>query len=504
MCFFVSFLSTSCLIDSSDVKSEKKGVGIEIGNTKVFLRGKAFEHLERLRERRMLISSIKIQAHVRSFCAQISYLKLIQATISIQKYLRMSNAKTKVRKIRENLSVTVIQKYYRMSNERKLYIRRKYIAIWGQRMLRGYYGRKKYVSLNKIKQVTIIQKYWRMNKMIYQFNAAKKAILTIQCAVRVRISRLCIQKRRADAKNLKKIIEERDYLKHQNRKLMEELEKMRKKLRDNPKSKNYSINNMKMNPATERHPLRQIHTEMQYATLESTNMKENVHNHNGYTHQKLCTNPEMKKKGETIQTRSMISMRTFHDSKISPTIGKTHEDEILPNFAVSQKRMHCRTKNRQQVHERSGRRWPIRVGKSKILRESKIRARTNDRTISSRIGKRGSVNEEHTERILLSRMITLLDSTNSDGNVELEKLKKDTEQLKANVKSLRKKVKTQKTENASNTNPPVVSRVPVMSCAIGPSISSMFAKAEDSRSLTEDRNSDVPCDAKNGRKFTWW
>lgn len=188
----------------------------------------------------------------------------------------------------------------------------------------------------------------------------------------------------------------------------------------------------------------------------------------------------------------------------------------------------------------SSRRKHIRVGKSKIIREGRLKRKKEVREKDGGM-KNGKDNKKKIDDELISNVLSILDSRKSDESLELEMLRAETEQLKANFRTLKKKYKHQKNNteaqvqsapvrapamtcafgpvlqkaaNEISSSPkrggrtsskgdipvhPGTVRAPAMTCAIGPFISNLFAKASE-RQQAEEEHSRSPRD----KNFFWW
>jgi len=189
---------TSKKSDTIDLAS----VGIQVGKTKVFLRRKAYEILEGLRNRQIRVAAIKIQSTARRHIIEREFKETQNAIITIQNQARIVLAKRFVNEKRRYYNATLIETTYR-----KFVIQRKYVRIvlctrWVQRVFRGRKGRYLYKALNKQRKSIVIQSFWRLNRVRSVFQKKKRAIIIIQCALRCRTARKLFRKFRAEERDV--------------------------------------------------------------------------------------------------------------------------------------------------------------------------------------------------------------------------------------------------------------------------------------------------------------
>merc|ERR1719232_141406 len=217
-------------------------VGLQVGKTKVFLRQKAFDSIERLRKYQMEGAAKFLQKVVRRYIAMHDYQTIRVGMIALQSICRRNIAMDYTQELREQLAATRIQTYYRRYHARKIYLATCYVAISLQRIYRGRKGRERYLALNQIRKSIIIQKYWRSYYCYTEFQKLKSSIIIekywrsyicykkyhtqkksaeiLQRAVRCYFARKELKTRKAAAKDLKHLVVEKDRLQQENLKLM--------------------------------------------------------------------------------------------------------------------------------------------------------------------------------------------------------------------------------------------------------------------------------------------
>ena len=215
-------------MDSDEPKSSKEpvdlvSVGIQVGKTKVFLRRKAYEGLEVLRNRRMRDGAVKIQALGRGYIVKREYSMSRNAIVTLQCMVRTMIAKRVVEERRRKFNAIKIQTAYRRAVALREFVAKKLCSQWLQKVHRGNVGRAKYLRLNKERKAILIQKIWRMSSTLKYFKKQKSASLTLQCAWRCTQSRRELKKLKMAAKDLSNATQERDTLREENRKLQKAL-----------------------------------------------------------------------------------------------------------------------------------------------------------------------------------------------------------------------------------------------------------------------------------------
>ena len=183
---------------SSGDKVDLLAVGIQVGKTKVFLRRRAFDILEKMRKDFMATAAIKVQAIARGYIHHRTYVEYCQSNLQLQCWVRVIIAERRVQVAREHFNAKRIQSVYRKHQARTVYLAVLVATRWCQRMHRGTIGRARYKKLNKLRRAAIV----------------------IQCVIRMKQSRQLLEKRKTEAKDLQNVAGERD-------KFRERMEQMR-------------------------------------------------------------------------------------------------------------------------------------------------------------------------------------------------------------------------------------------------------------------------------------
>jgi len=193
----------------SDDKVDLLAIGIQVGKSKVFLRRRAFDIIEKMRKDYMVSAAKKVQAVARGYIQYRTFHEYCEANLQLQCWTRVILAERKVQAARECFNATRIQSAFRQYAARREYRYILNIARWCQRMQRGAIGRARYKALDR----------------------RRRAAISIQCAVRVRKSIQVLETLKANAKNLSNISEERDKFRDRMEEMRLEMERLKEEAR---------------------------------------------------------------------------------------------------------------------------------------------------------------------------------------------------------------------------------------------------------------------------------
>jgi len=189
----------------SDGKVDLLAIGVQVGKTKVFLRRRAFDIIEKMRKDFMVSAARKVQAVARGYIQYRTFHEYSEANLQLQCWTRVIIAERKVQTARECFNATRIQTAYRQFTARQKYNQILVIARWCQRMQRGAAGRAQYKAVDRL----------------------RRAAISVQCAVRVRKAVQMLESLKAEAKNLSNISEERDKFRDRMEKMRLEMERLK-------------------------------------------------------------------------------------------------------------------------------------------------------------------------------------------------------------------------------------------------------------------------------------
>ncbi len=203
---------TDSKVSSADEKNSKShnkvdllAIGVQVGKTKVFLRRRAFDIIEKMRKDFMVSAAMKVQAVARGYIQYRTFHEYCEANLQLQCWARVIIAERKVQAARECFNATRIQAAYRKFTARRKYSQTLVIARWCQRMQRGAVGRAQYKALDQM----------------------RSAAISIQCAVRIRKAIQVLESLKAEAKNLSNISEERDKFRNRMEEMRLEMDRLK-------------------------------------------------------------------------------------------------------------------------------------------------------------------------------------------------------------------------------------------------------------------------------------
>lgn len=121
---------------SNEEDVDSMAVGIQVGKTKVFLRQRAFDIIEKMRKEYTTTAAVKVQAIARGYICKRHYAECLEAIPHLQCFGRVVIAKQRLQAARDR-------------RDRQLAMLE--IAQWCQRRQRGVIGRARYNKLNQVR-----------------------------------------------------------------------------------------------------------------------------------------------------------------------------------------------------------------------------------------------------------------------------------------------------------------------------------------------------------------
>ncbi|XP_059808758.1 unconventional myosin-Vc-like isoform X3 [Hypanus sabinus] len=159
------------------------------GKTKIFFRAGQVAYLEKLRADRLRAASITIQKNLRCWIQRKKFLKLRQAAVVIQQYVRGQRAIRHVlnaTSLKQAWAVVIIQKYWRRFVVRRLYQLILVATITIQTHTRGWLARRRYRKMVKDQKALILQKHVRAWLVRRRYQSIRRFVLNIQLSFRVK------------------------------------------------------------------------------------------------------------------------------------------------------------------------------------------------------------------------------------------------------------------------------------------------------------------------------
>uniref|UniRef100_A0A9J8BUL6 Myosin VAb n=1 Tax=Cyprinus carpio carpio TaxID=630221 RepID=A0A9J8BUL6_CYPCA len=174
----------------------------QFGKTKIFFRAGQVAYLEKLRADKLRAACINIQKTIRCWLARKKYLRIRQATITLQKYTRGHQARCLCKTLRRMRATVIFQKYTRMWAARRQFLRQRTAAVLIQRLLRGYTARLEYKRLVCERKALLIQRWVRGFLARWRFRRIKRAVVYLQCCVRRMLARRELKKLKIEARSV--------------------------------------------------------------------------------------------------------------------------------------------------------------------------------------------------------------------------------------------------------------------------------------------------------------
>uniref|UniRef100_A0A8C1Y3A3 Myosin VAb n=1 Tax=Cyprinus carpio TaxID=7962 RepID=A0A8C1Y3A3_CYPCA len=174
----------------------------QFGKTKIFFRAGQVAYLEKLRADKLRAACINIQKTIRCWLARKKYLRIRQATITLQKYTRGHQARCLCKTLRRTRATVIFQKYTRMWAARRQFLRQRTAAVLIQRLLRGYTARLEYKRLVCERKALLIQRWVRGFLARWRFRRIKRAVVYLQCCVRRMLARRELKKLKIEARSV--------------------------------------------------------------------------------------------------------------------------------------------------------------------------------------------------------------------------------------------------------------------------------------------------------------
>lgn len=371
----------------SPMKRELVFLGMQMGRTKVFLRRRAFEALDHLRSKKFDDSATLIQSLIRGHFARIHFdiclfasiviqtawrrardsqvvndLRAFRASLTLQCAWRVYKAKCNIWRIKRirlsgraaviiqsawrrhqactqiwelrravlgDKSALLIQCAWRCSRARLVVWSSHYIAWWCQSTYRGAVARQYCAYIFLDSKAFVIQHAWQRYKSPSSFKRLQRAVLTLQCRHRVRVAKAELIRLRREARDIAKVLAERNRYREESNKLRKELEEVKKSPSTNQKLSKTTeeVKRLRLEVKHLQEELRKAHheSELSMSTLQQTDelrllMDELTHreNHLEFLRQEV----------EVLRSRSRDDERSFQ-SLMTESFGVNESFEVL-------------------------------------------------------------------------------------------------------------------------------------------------------------------------------
>ncbi|KAK3159258.1 hypothetical protein QOZ80_2AG0147890 [Eleusine coracana subsp. coracana] len=189
------------MIGSYDERTLTKGIlekmkldNFQLGRTKVFLRAGQIAILDMRRAEVLDNAARHIQGRFRTFITRKEFMKVKEASISIQAYCRGCLARKMFTIRRETAAAIIVQKYVRRWLLRRAYHQAYFAALFIQSYIRGFIARRYFSAIREHRAALLIQSMWRKRNVVMLFQHYRQATVMIQCAWRQKLARRQLRK----------------------------------------------------------------------------------------------------------------------------------------------------------------------------------------------------------------------------------------------------------------------------------------------------------------------
>ena len=174
----------------------------KLGKTKIFFRAGQVAYMERLRSERLRYCGVMIQKNVKGWLYRKRYIRIYNATTTIQRFARGFVARRQVHHKRRTKAAITLQKSIRGWVKRKQYQELRERTIRLQTQIRAFMARRRYAELVRGAKAVVIQSHIRCWLARTKYKKTIKKIILIQCIFRRRQAKKQLKKLKIDAKSV--------------------------------------------------------------------------------------------------------------------------------------------------------------------------------------------------------------------------------------------------------------------------------------------------------------
>ncbi|CAL5219117.1 g891 [Coccomyxa viridis] len=186
--------------------------GFQIGKTKIFLRAGQMAELDKIRTELLNRSAITLQRHARGFVKRSQYQRKRYAIVVLQAGGRGFLARKEARRLRQLAAATRIQAVARMVLARNAFLRKRAAVLRIQAAYRGHTARSVAADLRQHRAALQIQAAWRGRLARRKFLATRRGIVALQTRWRSKIAKQELRRRRAEARESGKLLQDKQAL----------------------------------------------------------------------------------------------------------------------------------------------------------------------------------------------------------------------------------------------------------------------------------------------------
>ncbi|XP_075883469.1 unconventional myosin-Vc [Nelusetta ayraudi] len=177
----------------------------KFGRTKIFFRAGQVAYLEKLRLDRLRGACVTIQKRFRGWSQRRKYLRMRQAAIILQDYVR---GKRTIRKsvsaatLKRAWASVVIQRHWRGYRMRQVYQLVLIASVTIQAFTRGWMARRRYKKMVEEQKALVLQKYARAWLARRRFQTMRRLVLNVQLSYRVQQLRKKLEEQNKENRGL--------------------------------------------------------------------------------------------------------------------------------------------------------------------------------------------------------------------------------------------------------------------------------------------------------------
>ncbi|KAM9753749.1 unconventional myosin-Vc [Menidia menidia] len=177
----------------------------KFGRTKIFFRAGQVAYLEKLRLDRLRGACVTIQKRVRGWSQRRKYLRMREAVIVLQQYIRGQRTVRKTvtaAALKQGWAAVVVQRYWRGYRMRQIYLTVRLASLTIQAFTRGWMARKWYRKMVEEHKALVLQKYARAWLARRRFQTMRRLVLNVQLSYRVQQLRKKIEEQNKENRGL--------------------------------------------------------------------------------------------------------------------------------------------------------------------------------------------------------------------------------------------------------------------------------------------------------------
>jgi myosin V len=202
--------------DKTVTKKIVKGVlgdeGSQFGSTRVFLRAGKMAELDKRRTEVLNAAATTIQRFSRGWMARLQYQRAQAAVLKLQAAVRGMLARKVAEDLRRNKAAKVLQAAWRRHVARQRFHDAVRAVLRIQGAFRRYMARKAAIAENTQQAALIIQSNWRRYQAQKEFVEFRGAVIKAQCAWRRKLAKRELRRRRAEARESGKLLQDKQDL----------------------------------------------------------------------------------------------------------------------------------------------------------------------------------------------------------------------------------------------------------------------------------------------------